>query len=175
MAFGKWGRLAAGLLAAWVAGSGEARAQVRSPRAVAVEATGGWAGFVDDATIEQAVFGASARVPLTRRLSIGPEIVHMIGEHTDRNTFVLGSLWIDVGPTPETARLVPYVVVGLGYMHHSHRVPSGRFTSGEGSFTAGGGARVHVTPRVYVGGDARIGWELHLRTTAHVGLTWPRR
>ncbi len=174
MAFGWRGRLAAGLLAAWVGGSGEARAQARSPRPVAVEATGGWAGFVDDATIEQAVFGVSGRVPLGRRLSVGPEIVHMIGATTDRNTFVLGSLWIDLGPTPETARVVPYVVVGAGYMHHSHRFPNGRFTSGEGSFTAGGGARVHVTHRVYVGGDVRIGWELHLRTTAHVGVTWPR-
>ena len=172
MTFGWRERLAAGLLAAWVAGSGDAQAQ--SPRGVAVEATAGWAGFVDDATIEQSVFGVAARVPLGHRLSLGPEIVHMIGPNTDRNTFVLGSLWIDLGPTPETARVVPYVVLGAGYMHHSHRFPSGRFASGEGSFTAGGGARVRVTDRIYVGGDARIGWELHLRTTAHVGVTWPR-
>jgi hypothetical protein len=167
------GRLAAGLLATWMVGSGEARAQTRRP--VAVEVTGGWAGFVDDATIEQAVFGAGARVPLGRRLSVGPEIVYMVGSTSDRNAFVLGSLWVDLGPAPETARVVPYVVVGAGYMRHSHRFPSGRFASGEGAFTAGGGARVHVSDRVYLGADARIGWELHLRATAHVGVTWPRR
>ena len=173
MSSGWRGRVAAGLLVAWAAGNGEARAQ--AARSTAIEATAGWAGFVDDATIEQAVFGVSARVPLTRRLSVGPEIVYMLGETSDRNWFALGSLWIDLGPAPDTARVVPYVVVGGGYMRHSHLVRTGRFASGEGSFTAGGGVRAHVSDRIYVGGDLRIGWELHLRAGGHVGLTWPRR
>ena len=44
------------------------------------------------------------------------------------------------------------------------------FASNEGAFTAGGGARVWVTPRVYVGGEARVGWELHTRLTGTVGV-----
>ena len=40
----------------------------------------------------------------------------------------------------------------------------------EGTFTAGGGARVWVTPRVYVGGEARFGWELHTRLGGTVGI-----
>ncbi len=173
MTWNGMGRLAAVWLAAWVAGAGEARAQ--EPRPIAVEGTVGWAGFVDDATKEHSVFGIGARVPIGRRLSVGPEILYMIGPATDRDVFVLGSLWVDLGPSPETARVVPYVVVGGGYQRHSDRFASGRFASGEGAFTAGGGARVHVSDRVYVGGDLRIGWELHLRATGHVGVTWPRR
>jgi hypothetical protein len=166
------GRLSVVLLAAWVAGAGEARAQ--EPRPIAVEGTVGWAGFVDDATDHHALVGASVRIPIGRRLSVGPEDFLTSGS-SDRDTFVLGSLWVDLGAAPETAHVVPYVVVGGGYMRHSQRFGSQRFVSGEGSFTAGGGARVHVNNRVYVGGDVRIGWELHLRATAHVGVTWPRR
>ena len=166
-------RLSAVLLAALVAGAGEARAQ--EPRPIAVEGTIGWAGFVDDATKSHTVFGLGARIPIGRRLSVGPEISYLIGPHTDRDVFVLGSLWVDLGASPETARVVPYVVVGVGYQRHSDRFASGRYASGEGAFTAGGGVRVHVNDRVYVGGEVRIGWELHLRTAAHVGVTWPRR
>ena len=78
---------------------------------------------------------------------------------------MLGSLWIDLGrrrPTrPAWSRTSWWAA---GYMRHSHRFGERSIhVSGEGSFTAGGGARVRVTDGVYVGGDVRIGWELHLR------------
>ena len=102
-------RPAALLLALWITGTDEARAQGRP---VAVEGTVGWAGFVDDATIHHGVFGGGARISLSPRISVGPEIAYMVGPDDDR---------------------------------------------------------------VYVGADVRIGWELHLRSTAHVGVTWPGR
>jgi len=150
------------------AGAGTASAQ--SQRAVAVEGVAGWAGFVDDATIHHSLLGGSVRVPLGGRLSVGPEIVYARGPGSDRDLFVLGSLWIDLVPETPEAPIVPYVVMGGGYMRHSDRFFSGTFASGEGSFTAGGGARVPLSDRVYVGGDVRIGWELHLRAAGHVGV-----
>jgi hypothetical protein len=171
MTWMRMGRLPAMALAAWMAGMGEAAAQAARP--VAVEGVAGWAGFVDDATDHHALLGVSARFPVGRRLSVGPEVFITNGS-SDRDMFVLGSLWVDLAPSPEQARVVPYVVLGGGYMRHSQRFGSQRFTSGDGSFTAGGGVRAHVNDRVYVGGDVRIGWELHLRTTAHIGVTWPR-
>lgn len=147
-------------------------AQDRRP--IAIEGAVGWAGFVDEATDHHSVFGVGVRLPIGRRISVGPEIFFANGS-TENDTFVLGSVWIDLGPSPESARVVPYVVLGAGYTRHDQRFGSQRFVSGEGSFTAGGGVRGHVSDRLYVGGDVRIGWELHLRATAHVGLTWPRR
>jgi hypothetical protein len=161
------------MLAAWLAGTGEARAQQPGP--MAIEGTVGWAGFVDEEIEHHSVFGVSLRVPIGRRLSVGPEILYMIGPQTDRDLFVLGSLWIDLGPSPRTAPVVPYVVIGGGYMQQSHRFVAGRYVSREGAFTAGGGIRARVTDRLYVGGDVRLGWELHLRAGAHVGVAWPRR
>jgi len=172
MSWMRIGRLPAVLLAALVVGAGEAGAQTTRP--VAVEGVVGWAGFVDDATDHHTLAGASVRFPIGRRLSIGPEVFVTNGS-SDRDTFVLGSLWVDLGAAPDMAQVVPYLVVGGGYMRHDQRFGSRHFVSGEGSFTAGGGVRAHLNDRVYVGGDVRIGWELHLRTTAHVGVTWPRR
>ena len=88
------GWLAAAMLAAWVAGPSEARAQ--EPHSVALEGTVGWAGFVDDATIHHAVYGAGARFSLTPRISIGPEFAYMVGPDADRDIFLLGSMWIDL-------------------------------------------------------------------------------
>jgi hypothetical protein len=167
------GRVAGVMLATWLAGTGVALGQ--EPRPLAVEGAVGWAGFVDDATQHHAVFGIGVRVPLGERLSVGPEVVGMIGPATDRDLFVLGSLWLDLGPSPVTARVVPFVVAGGGYMRHSDRFANGRYAHGEGSFTAGGGVRARLTDRIHVGGDVRLGWELHLRAVGFVGVTWPRR
>jgi hypothetical protein len=49
-------------------------------------------------------------------------------------------------------------------------VGTGIFTSSEGAFAAGGGARVHITDRIYAMGDFRIGWELHYRVTGGIGV-----
>lgn len=168
------GSVPAALLAAWMTGAGEARAQ--GPRAIAIEGTVGWAGFVDDATKHHAVYGAGARISITPRISVGPEFACMVGPDADRDLFLLGSMWIDLLAPAAAAPVAPYVVFGGGYMGHRDELGRGPYPwTHEGSFTAGGGARVRVGDRVYVGGDVRLGWELHLRAAGHVGVSWPRR
>jgi hypothetical protein len=66
--------------------------------------------------------------------------------------------------------VVPYVLGGAGFLRHFDRFGPNSFASSEGAFTAGGGARVWVSPRIYVGGEARFGWELHTRVGATVGI-----
>jgi hypothetical protein len=157
-------------------GAGAATAAAQDRRAVAVEGTAGWAGFVDDGMINHTLVGGAVRVPLGEgRLSLGPEIFYTRGPGSDRDVFVLGSLWIDLVPDTPRATVVPYCVAGLGYTRHSERFGPVTFASSEGSYSVGGGARVRVTDRVYAGGDVRLGWELHLRATAHVGVRLPAR
>lgn len=166
-------RLVAMPLALCITGGAEAWAQGRP---IAVEGTVGWAGFVDDATIHHGVFGGGARLSLTPRISVGPEVVYMVGPDADRDIFVMGSMWIDLLAPAASQPVAPYVVFGGGLMSHRDELGRGPYPwNHEWAFTGGGGARVKVSDRVYIGGDVRIGWELHLRTTAHVGVTWPAR
>jgi hypothetical protein len=167
-ALGLAGALAAGEAGAQTPGQG-------IERGVEVDGAVGWAAFADDATIHTRAFGASVRVPLLDRLSVGPEVMYLIGEGGDRDLFVLGSLWLDFIVTTPRTRVVPYLVVAGGYMRHSDRFGAQRFVSGDPVVEGGGGARVRLTRRVHAGGDVRIGSELHLRTTAYVGVSWPGR
>ena len=161
---------AALLVAAWLMAGSTVFAQTGS--APAVEATAGWAGFADDAMISHGVLGGMARWQVTPRLSIGPEVTYMKGPGSDRDLSVTGNVtWDLVSRTaPQPGTVVPYVVGGAGFFRHADRFGPLRFASTEGTFTAGGGARVWMTPRVYVGAEARVGWELHARLAGTVGV-----
>jgi hypothetical protein len=138
-----------------------------------IEVLAGHAGFSDDATIGHSVFGGAGRVYLTPQISVGPEITYMRGPNTDRDWFFLGNLTWDLlhpraGRPP---RISPFLIAGGGFFTHSDRFVTGVFRTYEGAFAAGGGARVHMTDRLYAVGDFRIGWELHYRVTGGIGLS----
>ena len=139
----------------------------------AIEFLAGHAGFADDATIEHSVFGGAGRIYVTPRLSVGPEITYMRGPGDDRDWFVLGNLTFDIlhPRAGRPRRVSPFLIAGAGFSTHSDRFVSGTFRSSEGAFDAGGGTRVHVTDRIYVMGDFRIGWELHYRLTGGIGVS----
>ena len=153
--------------------AGGAFAQGAAP---AVEFTGEYAGFVDDATIAHGVFGGAARWQLTPRLGIGPEITYMIGPRFDRDLFFTGNVtWDLIPPAPSRAgRVEPYLLGGAGVFRHFDQFGPNTFASDEATFTAGVGARVWVSRRVYVGGEARLGWELHTRFGGTIGVALGR-
>jgi len=141
----------------------------------AIDAIGGYAGFVDESLVDHAVFGASGRVHLSPRISIGPEVVYMRGPGFDRDLFVTGNLTFDFLVAPSDARrgtVNPFLVAGGGLMRHSNRFGSNTFTSSEGAVTGGGGVRAWITDRVYALGEFRLGWEPHYRVTGGVGIVW---
>lgn len=141
----------------------------------AVELQAGYAGFVDDAMIDHAVLGGGARFYLTRRLSVGPEIVYMRGPGSDRDLFITGNVTYDfAGRGGRPARVTPFVIAGAGMMRHRSRFGPSTFASTEGAFTAGGGVRVRLRDRLLVGADARCGWELHCRIAGSLGVTFGR-
>jgi len=140
--------------------------------APAVEFLAGYAGFVDDATIDHGVIGGAARVYLTPRVAVGPELVYMRGPNSDRDLFLTGNLTFDVLP-PQNGKprgVTPFLVAGGGFFQHSDRFGASEFTSYEGAFTAGGGVRGWMTDRFYVLADVRFGWELHARVNGGIGI-----
>jgi hypothetical protein len=150
-----------------------ARGAFAQSRAVPVlEATVGHAGFVDDATIGHTLAGAAVRWQVTPRLSVGPEVTYMKGPRSDRDLFVTGDVVWDLvsGAGARPGRVVPYLLGGAGMFRHFDRFGPVSFASNEGTFAAGGGARVWLTRRVYAGAEARLGWELHTRVSGTVGV-----
>ena len=155
--------------------SGAAAQPTRLP-ASALDVEAGYAGFVDDATIDHGVIGASARFYLTPRVAVGPELVYMRGPRNDRDVMVTGNLTFDVrGPQRGgPPRVVPYLVAGGGWYQHRDRFGGRTFSSSDPAFTVGGGTRVWASNRVYAGAELRLGWELHYRLTGHVGFALGR-
>lgn len=130
-----------------------------------VEGALGKAWFADESAIEHTIGSGSVRWALTRRLSIGPELTYMAGPGHDRDLTLTGNLhyaFRDVG-------ISPFIVGGAGVFRHSDTFISGRFSSTEGGFTAGGGVRVPVGGRWYIAPEARVGWEPHSRLQVTVG------
>jgi hypothetical protein len=128
--------------------SAQPRAIRPAPSApAAAEATIGYTGFGDDGLIHHTGIGATLRVHLTPRLSVGPEISYHIGPSRDRDLLLQGVAYFDLRrPSPGApGRIEPYVL-------------------------AGGGARVWVTRRAYVVADARLGWPPNVRVVTGLGL-----
>jgi hypothetical protein len=171
-------KLAAALFATTVSATAlvaqEAAPPPRSPSVV--ELSGGWAGFGDDGVIHHSLFGAGARLYLSRRFSLGPELVYMVGPGQDRDLMLTGNVWVDLlAPTPaKPRRTTPFLVVGGGWFHHSDGFAGATFSSSEGGFTAGVGIRGWVSERVSLGVDARLGWEPHLRVAGTLGVALGR-
>jgi hypothetical protein len=142
-------------------------------RRVTSDIVAGYAGFLDESLIDHGVVAATIRYQVTRRLSIGPEVVYMNGPGRDRDLFVTGNAMFDFLQRRAGSRspsVNPYLVAGGGLMHHQSQF--GDFSSAEGAWTAGAGVRVWVTERAYALGEYRIGWEPHVRITGGLGVLW---
>ena len=153
--------------------SAGAGAQAQTPKpAPVVEVSAGYAGFVDESLIGHVLFGGSGRWYLTPRVSVGPEVVYMVGPDADRDLFVTGNVTFDLRRTPPAGRrrVMPYVVVGGGFFQHRDRFGPASFVSYEGAFTGGGGVRAWTSPATYVAGEVRVGWEGHIRYSGHFGI-----
>jgi len=155
------------LISSWF--TGVAAAQER-PAPVA-EISGGWAGFADDGIVSEGIFGGAARVYMTPRIAIGPEILYFSGSNHS-HLALTGNITFDLfSPSTSGARkFTPFVVAGGGLFQTRETAFAEDFTSNEGAFTAGGGVRAIAGDRVTVGFDARIGWETHLRFNGFVGI-----
>lgn len=149
--------------------------QPTSDLKVATEFIGGYAGFVDESLVDHAVIATSMRYRLSRRISIGPELVYMVGPGRDRDLFLTGNLTFDFltrGIGPRRGSVNPFLVVGGGFMRHTSRFGPRDFASFEGALTGGGGVRVWISERVHILGECRLGWEPHVRVTGGVGVSW---
>ena len=128
----------------------------------------GHADFLDDGRIGHTSFGVGAEWVVVPRLTLGPEVLYMVGPGDDRDTFVLGVARI--GILPFTSRVVPFFTIGAGLISHSDRYGSQSYRSTEGAWIGGGGVRINASSRIFIAPELTIGWEPHIRASVSVGI-----
>jgi len=159
------------LVASLLLAASPATAQDRP--AALVEGAAGVASFVDDASKRFVYVGASGRAYVTPRVAIGPEFISMRGPDESHQWHLTGNVTVDLwlNPPPgNRTRVVPYLVAAAGYQRMTNQVGTGPFTSSEGSFSGGAGARIQLTDTIFIAPEFRLGWETHFRFGATAGV-----
>jgi hypothetical protein len=139
---------------------------------LAAEFAAGELRLLDNGDPHERFVGGALRFYISPRVSVGSEIAFSARRRYE-HLMVTGNATFDfVGATAGGPRLVtPFAVVGGGLFRTTVDLPTGDvYSSSEGAFTAGGGARVRLARHVFVGAEMRVGWELHLRVNAMVGV-----
>ncbi len=133
----------------------------------------GTTGFVDSPTNYHLAAGGAVRLRLSRALSVEPEFLYMRGSSLhDDLSFQAAAIWEF---RPESG-VRPYLIAGAGLMHSRFKFPGAldeRFSSNEFTGGGGGGVRVRVAERWWVGPELRLGWEPLIRATVAVGYSFP--
>jgi hypothetical protein len=157
---------------AWLVVPASCPAWAQERPAPAAEFAAGTLLFADDGIVSEGFVGGAARFYVLPRISVGPELAYISG--TNHSHLVLtGNATFDfLSPlNGRPRRATPFAVVGGGLFRTRQRFPSDpNFASSEGAFTAGGGFRARISDYVMAGVEARIGWELHLRLNATIGV-----
>lgn len=144
-----------------------------------VEAGVGYAGFVDERWDGRAMLSGAFRVYVTRRLAVGPDFAFLRGPVGEYDWTLGAAATLDL-LDDDTAggrrRLLPYVVLGAGYVRQVRQVGRGpgtvgrmSFESGEGTVSGGLGVRIAIGRRFVLSPEARIGWEPEIRLGLTIG------
>ena len=112
------GRLGTALtIAATLSGVGQPVLAQDKPAPI-VEAVVGRSGFIDEVWDYFNTIGGGARVFVTPRLAIGPEVAYLSGEFDARaasNLTVTANITFDIVRDDGRRRIVPYLAAGGGY------------------------------------------------------------
>ena len=123
--------------------------------------------------IDHTTVGAALRAYVTKRFSVETEYLYLRNGDNDQDHLVQPSVAYDFADP--AGRLVPYVIGGVGVLHHegSFFGTSNNFTTWTAS--AGVGAKIFFTKKLFVSPELRLGREPTIRATVSVGYVFGRR
>lgn len=134
-----------------------------------IRAIAGLTTFLDEDADHHVVLGGAGRYYLTSRLSLEPEILYMIGSGSDRDVSIVPHVAWDFNPGQ---RVRPYVIGGVGLLHHRQRFGPFKFTDNEWTVDGGIGVKFFLNTRVFVAPEIRLGFEPLLRVAGSIGFTF---
>ena len=143
-----------------------------------IEAVVGRSSFIDEVWDHFTTLGAGARFFVTSRLAIGPEVAYLTGTFESLNgssLTVTGNLTYDL--VGDDRAVVPYLVAGGGLIRQTATVGSGpgstalqSYSSSEGTFSGGGGARIALGSSAFIAPEFRLGFEPTMRIAVMIGF-----
>jgi hypothetical protein len=131
----------------------------------------GYSTFIDESPQNHVVAGGSARFYLTRRFSVGPEVLYMYHNEFDEDVSATANFAWDFKGGP---RVQPYVAGGVGVLRNYGGAPGVRFAVDSWSYGAGLGVKIALTERLFLVPDFRIGLEPIFRATIGVSYAFGR-
>ncbi len=153
-----------------------------TPPKAEVKATLGGALF-GEGEVPHVLVGGSFRFYVTRRVSVEPEFLYLYHSENDEDYIVQPNVAVDL--RPPTKKVVPYVIAGVGAIHHRATFHGFDFNTGAPrSFdvsgttwtaSAGGGVRIFLNDRIFISPEARVGREPTVRGTISVGYVFSGR
>jgi hypothetical protein len=136
-----------------------------------IEANVGRAWFIDESPIPHSVVGGAIRGYVTPRVSLGFGLTHMRGPGHDRDLFAQALVSADLLSPATRRKVVPYVTLAGGLLHHTNRIGTIHNISHTGlAFGLSAGARVRMGDRWFIAPEAGVGIEAHTRIGISVGL-----
>jgi len=155
-----------------------------TPPKAEIKLTVGAAGFgTDQRSIPHGLAGGSVRIYVTERLSVEPEFLYLRNSPNDQDYIVQPNVAYDL--TDPTKKFVPYLIGGVGVIHHRGRFFGVDFTTRQPrvfdtSFTGwtasgGGGVKIFLTKRLFIAPEGRVGREPSVRATVSLGYVFSGR
>jgi len=161
-----------------------AQEQDLTPPKAEIKLTIGAAGFTsDDGRIPHGVAGGSVRIYVASRVSVEPEFLYLRNSPDDQDYLIQTSVAYDL--TDPTKRFVPYLIAGVGVLHHRGRFFGVDFVTRQPrvfdtSFTAfaasaGAGVKMFLTKRLFIAPEGRVGRQPSVRGTVSIGYVFAGR
>lgn len=123
----------------------------------------GFVGFGDEGLSSHAIYAGSARIYVTRRVSFEPELQYLYHSRADKDVVLIPNVAFDFRRSD--ARIVPYVIGGVGWLHGIRPFRS----TNESIASAGFGVKAFLTDRLYLSPDLRVGSPIHVRLSVAIG------
>ena len=131
----------------------------------------GTSAFLDeDIPFDHFVIGTSYGFELTEKLRIEPQFLAIIGPENDRDYVITGNIAYDL---LEKQNFELYVVAGAGLLHHRNQFgPGPGFSANEAIVNGGIGVKIHVSERIFIAPEFRIGFEPLYLATVSIGYSF---
>ena len=165
-------------IAAALSGIGQPVLAQEKPAPI-VEAFVGRSGFIDEVWDYFRTVGGGARLFVTPRVAIGPEVAYLSGQGDAieaSNLTITANVTFDLVRDDGRRRIVPYLAAGGGYIRQRTLVGGGPgstalvpFTSSEPTLSAGVGARIALGSHLFVAPEFRLGWAPETRVAVTIG------